>query len=61
MVAASPPGPFQYDLLSHQQPLWISGAILIGLGTALSMLGPGFVRRYVTLKRLTANNEIAAF
>jgi hypothetical protein len=43
------------------QSLWVSGAILIGLGTALSMLGPGLVRRYVRLERLTANNEIAGF
>jgi len=43
------------------QSLWLSGAILVGLGTALSMLGPGLVRRYVTLERLTANNEIAGF
>jgi hypothetical protein len=43
------------------QPLWISGAIIVGLGTALSMLGPALVRRYVTLERLTANNEIAGF
>src|SRR3984885_7965493 len=43
------------------QSLWLSGAILIGLGTALSMLGPSLVRRYVTLERLTANNEIAGF
>jgi hypothetical protein len=43
------------------QSLWLSGAILVGLGTALSMLGPSLVRRYVTLERLTANNEIAGF
>ncbi len=43
------------------QSLWLSGAILVGLGTALSMLGPGLVRRHVTLERLTANNEIAGF
>ena len=43
------------------QSLWLSGGILIGLGGALSMLGPGLVRRYVTLDRLTANNEIAGF
>ncbi len=48
-----------YFLTSHS--LWISGTILIGLGTALSMLGPALVRRYVTLERLTANNEIAGF
>jgi Protein of unknown function (DUF4239) len=43
------------------EPLWVSGLILIGLGTALSMCGPIVVRRYVTLERLTANNEIAGF
>jgi hypothetical protein len=48
-------------LFLTSQPLWLSGAILIGLGTALSMLGPGLVRRYVTLERLTANNDIAGF
>lgn len=48
-----------FFLTSH--PLWLSGAILIGLGTALSMLGPVVVRRYVSLERLTANNEIAGF
>lgn len=42
-------------------PLWISGAIIVGLGTILSMCGPTVVRRYVTLERLTANNEIAGF
>jgi hypothetical protein len=48
-----------YFLTSHS--LWISGTVLIGLGTVLSMLGPALVRRYVTLERLTANNEIAGF
>jgi Protein of unknown function (DUF4239) len=43
------------------QPLWVSGAIIVGLGTMLSMLGPVLVRRYVDVKRLTANNEIAGF
>jgi len=46
--------------LTSQSP-WVSGTILIGLGTLLAMLGPGLVRRYVTLDRLTANNEIAGF
>jgi len=41
--------------------LWLSGTVIVGLGTALSMLGSGIVRRYVTLERLTANNEIAGF
>jgi hypothetical protein len=43
------------------QPLWLSAAIIVGLGTALSMLGPTIVRRHVALERLTANNEIAGF
>ncbi|HUI15512.1 MAG TPA: DUF4239 domain-containing protein [Xanthobacteraceae bacterium] len=48
-----------FFLTSHS--LWLSGALLIGLGTALAMLGPIIVRRYVTLERLTENNEIAGF
>ena len=48
-----------FFLTSHS--LWLSGTILIGLGSLLSMLGPAVVRRYVTLERLTANNEIAGF
>jgi Protein of unknown function (DUF4239) len=43
------------------QPLWISGFLIVGLGTLLSMLGPAVVRRFVTFERLTANNEIAGF
>jgi Protein of unknown function (DUF4239) len=43
------------------QQLWISGAIIIGGGTLLAMLGPVLVRRYVALERLTINNEIAGF
>src|SRR5437588_3842100 len=43
------------------QPLWISGAIIIGGGTLLAMLGPALVRRFVALERLTINNEIAGF
>jgi hypothetical protein len=43
------------------QPLWISGTLIVGLGTVLSMLGPRLVRRYVALERLTENNEIAGF
>jgi len=48
-----------FFLTSHS--LWISGTILVGLGTLLSMLGPALVRRHVSLERLTANNEIAGF
>ena len=43
------------------QPLWVSGPIIVVLTTVLAMLGPFFVRRHVTLERLTANNEIAGF
>lgn len=43
------------------QPLWLSGAILVGLTSALAMLGPTVVRRFVKLERLTDNNEIAGF
>lgn len=42
-------------------PLWISGLIIIGGGTLVSMLGPIAVRRFVALDRLTINNEIAGF
>ncbi len=48
-----------FYLTSHS--LWLSGALVVGLGTTLSMLGPSLVRRFVTLERLTANNEIAGF
>jgi len=47
--------------LLSSQSLWISGAIIIGGGTLLAMLGPALVRRYVALDRLTINNEIAGF
>src|ERR1700674_5353548 len=42
-------------------PLWLSALLVVGLTTALAMLGPILVRRYVTLERLTANNEVAGF
>jgi hypothetical protein len=48
-----------FFLTSHS--LWLSGTIIVGLGTALSMFGPSLVRRYVTLERLTTNNEVAGF
>ena len=41
--------------------VWLSGLIIVGLGTLLSALGPSLIRRYVTLERLSANNEIAGF
>jgi hypothetical protein len=43
------------------QPLWLSGVILVGLTTVVSMFGPPIVRRYIGLERLTTNNEVAGF
>ncbi len=43
------------------QPLWLSGFIIVGLTTVVAMSGPGLVRRYVALERLTTNNEVAGF
>lgn len=43
------------------QPLWVSGAILVGFTTVLAMLGPWVVRRYVALEQLTTHNDIAGF
>ena len=43
------------------QPLWLSDAILVGLTTALAMLGPWLVRRYVAVEQLTTHNDIAGF
>src|SRR5499427_2595509 len=43
------------------QSIWLSGIIIIGGGTLLSMLGPLLVRHYVALDRLSINNEVAGF
>jgi hypothetical protein len=48
-----------FFLTSHS--LWLSGLMVVGLGTLVSMIGPALVRRYVNVKRLTANNEVAGF
>jgi hypothetical protein len=45
----------------QSQPLWLSGLLLVGLPTGLAMLGPILIRRWVTLDRLAANNEVAGF
>ncbi len=45
----------------QSQSLWLSGMLLVGLTTGLAMLGPILIRRYVTLEKLTANNEVAGF
>jgi hypothetical protein len=41
------------------QPLWASGAIIVGLGTLLSMVGLVLVRQLVDVRNLTSNNELA--
>ncbi|MGA8610371.1 MAG: hypothetical protein WB760_01385 [Xanthobacteraceae bacterium] len=48
-----------FFLTSHS--LWLSGFIIIGLGTLLATLGPSVVRHFVALDKLTTNNEIAGF
>ena len=42
-------------------PLWLSGALLVGLTTLLAMAGPVLIRRRVSLDRLRVNNEVAGF
>lgn len=42
-------------------PLWLSALLFVLLPTLLAMAGPLLVRRYVTLEKLTDNNEIAGF
>ncbi|MEZ0171904.1 DUF4239 domain-containing protein [Microvirga sp. TS319] len=48
-------------ILLDTQPLWISGAILIGVATLLAMAGPVLVRWRITPDRLKLNNEVAGF
>ncbi len=42
-------------------PLWLSGTLIIGLITLVSMLGPVLIRRNIALERLRTNNEVAGF
>ena len=42
-------------------PMWASGLLLVGVPTLLAMAGPIVVRRYISLERLTTNNEVAGF
>jgi Protein of unknown function (DUF4239) len=44
-----------------REPLWLSGLLLVGLTSTLACLGPLLVRRFVTLEKLTTNNDIAGF
>lgn len=42
-------------------PLWIAVLLVVVLPTALAMAGCLWIRRLVTLERLTSNNEVAGF
>ena len=42
-------------------PVWLSGLLLVGLSTVQATVGPRMVRHYVSLKELSANNEVAGF
>src|SRR5690242_5255 len=42
-------------------PLWLSGALLVGIPTLLAMAGPVLIRRGLSLERVRANNEVAGF
>ncbi|MBV9561634.1 MAG: DUF4239 domain-containing protein [Bradyrhizobium sp.] len=41
--------------------LWLSGTLMVGITTLVAMAGPVIVRRYVSLDRLSTNNEVAGF
>jgi hypothetical protein len=43
------------------RPLWLSGLLLVGVTTVLSVFGPILVRRHVALEQLSTNNEVAGF
>lgn len=42
-------------------PIGVLGLILIGIPTLLAVLGPVLVRRFVDLRKLQTNNEVAGF
>jgi hypothetical protein len=42
-------------------PLWLSAILVVGVPTLLATLGPLVIRRFVSLKTLSANNELAGF
>jgi hypothetical protein len=42
-------------------PLWLSAFLIVALPTAIAMVGPFVIRRYVRLDRLRTNNEVAGF
>jgi hypothetical protein len=42
------------------QSIWVSGGIIVGIGTVLSVLGPVLLRRYARAKR-SVDTDIAGF
>ena len=48
-------------LFLTNQPLWLSGLLLVGLPTLLAMVGLALVRRRFGLDSLRTNNEVAGF
>src|SRR5215467_9870968 len=48
-------------MILSNQPLWLIGILLIVPTTLIAMAGPLIVRRFVSLDRLRANNEVAGF
>jgi hypothetical protein len=42
-------------------PIWKSALLVVGLGVALSMVGPVLIRRFWRLDQLKANNEVGSF
>jgi hypothetical protein len=42
-------------------PVWVSAIVMIVVPTLVAMAGPIVVRKYVSLERLSTNNEVAGF
>jgi hypothetical protein len=42
-------------------PSWVAGLILIGIPTLIAVMAPILVRRFVDLRKLQDNNEVAGF
>ncbi len=53
-------GPDMIDFLTTA-PLWLEILLVVIVPTAIAMLGPALVRRFITLEHLAINNEVAGF
>ena len=42
-------------------PLWLSALLIVALPTAIAMVGPFVIRRFIRYERLRTNNEVAGF